>query len=460
VRCLLRALPLLILGTTGCSEYELQEKEGAASGLDTGLDTAAEAPGPPDIEVTPASVRASAVCGSETRDIEVRNSGGGTLRVRSAEVDGAGWTITGPGLPLRLASGETALFSATGTDGEATLTFKSNDPDEPALAVVLEAFADQAPVVHIDGPADGTVLAEGSEVVLRGVVSDAEDAAEDLGILWTSSADGILSTEPAIVGGGLEIPWPAAGRGPGAHTVSLSATDSCGQTTSEAIDVCQQAISTLDEIDLTDWHFEGVSFWDSSNEWLELTSTDTYVVGSAFETGHLVSGGEIEIDFLFFIGGGSGADGISLTALDTDRYDGVFLGGDGCGIGFGGGLSCTPGPALPGWSIEVDTHHNAEPEGLEPTSAHHVAFYFDGNLSDIAAWAEIPDMEDTGWHSMRVVIAAPHVLVQIDGADLIDTELSGHFDFSAWLGFTAGTGGQTNRHLIDSLEITTAACVE
>jgi len=451
---------LLLLSTTGCSEYELQDKEGMASGRDTGTDPVDEPPGPPDIEVTPAAVRASAICGSETREIEVQNSGDGALRVQSAEVDGVGWTITGPELPLRLTSGEAALFSATGTDGEATLTFKSNDPDEPELAVVLEAFADQAPVVHIGGPVDGTVLAEGTDIVLRGVVSDGEDSAEDLAILWTSSADGILSTSPAIVGGSLEIPWPAAGRSLGAHTVSLRATDSCGQTTSESIDVCQQATTTLDEIDLTDWHFEGVSFWDSSNEWLELTSPDTYVVGSAFETSHLVSGGEIEIDFLFFIGDGSGADGISLTALDTSRYDGVFLGGDGCGIGFGGGLDCTPGPALPGWSIEVDTHHNTEPAGLEPTSAHHVAFYFDGNLSDIAAWAEIPDMEDTGWHSMRVVVAAPHVLVQIDGADLIDTDLSGHFDFNAWLGFTAGTGGLTNRHLIDSLEITTAACVD
>jgi len=460
VRRLLHLLPLVTLGTAGCSEYALQEKEDAVSGQDTGLDTASEAPGPPDIEVTPASVRANAVCGSETRDIEVRNTGDSTLRVRAADVDGVGWTLTGPELPLRLASGDTALFNATGTDGEATLTFRSNDPDEPEVAIVLEAFADQAPIVNIDGPPDGTVLADGSDVVLRGVVADAEDAEEDLTILWTSSADGILSTDPATVDGALDIPWPAAGRAPADHTVTLSATDSCGQATAATVSVCQQAVTTYDEIDLVDWHFEGVSLWDTTNAWLQLTTPDTYVVGSAFETGHLVNGGEVEIDFMFYIGGGTGADGISLTALDTGRYDGVFLGGDGCGIGFGGGLPCTPGPALPGWSIEIDTHYNSEPEGLEPSSSDHMAFYFDGNLADIAAWATLPTIEDTGWHNMRVLIEAPHVLVQVDGTTYIDTDLDGAFDFNAWLGFTAGTGGLTNYHLIDSLEVTEAACEE
>jgi hypothetical protein len=168
----------------------------------------------------------------------------------------------------------------------------------------------------------------------------------------------------------------------------------------------------------------------------------------------------VEIAFNFFIGGGSGADGISLTALDIDRYEGIFLGGDGCGIGFGGGLPCTPGPALPGWSIEIDTHFNSEPDGLDPTAGDHIAFYFDGNLASIAAWAEVPEIEDTGWHTLRVTVAAPRVTIELDGSPVIDQDLDGHFDFMAWLGFTAGTGGMTNYHRIDSLEVTELACPE
>ena len=48
---------------------------------------------------------------------------------------------------------------------------------------------------------------------------------------------------------------------------------------------------------------------------------------------------------------------MGLTALDIDRMT-TYLGGTGCGIGYGGDATCTSGPALPGWSIEVDTYYN------------------------------------------------------------------------------------------------------
>jgi len=441
-----------------CSEYALQDKNEGFSGADTGIDTAG--PGEPDISVTPAKVRALRECDPQAHDIQVENTGSNTLRLRAAILTGDGWTITGPTLPLSLAPGGTALFAATGSDGEGTLTFKSNDPDEPEVSVDLKAVPDHPPTILISSPLDGTVLSEGADALLQGTVSDTEDAAEDLTVLWVSSEDGTLSTDSAASDGTLEVPWPAASRSPAQHTLTLSATDSCGHTTSETVNICQQAVTTYDEIDLVDWHFEGVSYWDTTNGWLELTSPEPYLVGSAFETSHLVRGDAVEIEFMFFIGGGSGADGISLTALDTSRYDGIFLGGDGCGIGFGGGLPCTPGPALPGWSIEVDTYYNSEPDGLDPTAEDHVAFYFDGDLNTIQAWAPLTPIEDTGWHSMRVLVEAPHVLVQIDGIDLIDVDLDGHFDFNAWVGFTGGTGGLHNYHLIDSLEVTEMACEE
>jgi len=449
---------LLVLG---CSEYALQDKEDVTAGFDTALDSAD--PGDatePNIAVNPASITAKEVCGTSTHDVTVTNIGDGPLRIRSASITGDGWLLDGPALPLRINAGGSALFTATGSQGEANLTFRSTDPDQPEISVPLKATADQPPSIRIEAPMSGEVLAVDADAPLRAVVDDAEDAAETLDITWVSSEDGTLITGPAATDGTLEATWSAAGRSAATHTLTLRATDSCGQTTTEVVDICQQALSTYDELDLTDWHFEGVSYWDTSNDWLELTSPVSYSVGSAFETGHIVNGGAVEIEFMFYIGGGSGADGISLTALDTDRYDGNFLGGTGCGIGFGGGLPCTPGPALPGWSIEVDTHYNNDPEGLEPTTSDHIAFYFDGNLASIQAWAALPPLEDTGWHSMRVVVEEPHLLVQIDGLDVIDTELAGLFDFNAWLGFTAGTGGYDNYHLVDSLQVTEAACEE
>jgi hypothetical protein len=446
-----------VLGLPACSEYSLKGGGDAVAGLDSATP---EEAGTPNITATPASIHAAQICGSEAHEVRVKNAGSSSLRLKDAVVEGSGWSVDGPDLPLSLAPGTAALFTATGTDGEATLTFLSNDPDEPELAVTLAAFADQAPAIHINRPINGSVLASEAEVQLRGSVSDVEDDAEDLIIVWSSSQDGPISTAPAAPDGSIQVDWPAAGRSPADHTLTLTATDTCGNTSLDSVSVCQQELATYDELDLVDWHFEGVSRWDVDAGWLELTSPETYVVGSAFETGHLVNGGAVEVDLMFYIGDGTGADGISITALDTDRYGGVFLGGDGCGIGFGGGADCTPGPALPGWSIEIDTHYNSETPGFDPTSDDHAAFYFDGDLSTIQAWSALPDLEDTGWHNLRVMVAAPHVLVVLDGATVIDVDLDGHFDFNAWLGFTAGTGGQTNYHLIDSLEITELACEE
>ena len=115
----------------------------------------------------------------------------------------------------------------------------------------------------------------------------------------------------------------------------------------------------------------------------------------------------------------------------------------------------TAGPALPGWSIEVDTYYN---EGYDPTDADHVAFTFDGDADGPAAWAALPEIEDTGWHSMSVSVSDPHVTVLIDGVTYIDQDLSGYFGFPAYVGFTAGTGGDTNRHLIQDLTVTNRAC--
>ena len=118
---------------------------------------------------------------------------------------------------------------------------------------------------------------------------------------------------------------------------------------------------------------------------------------------------------------------------------------------------CTTGPALPGWSLEVDTYYNSE---VDPTEEDHVAFSFDGQVADYAAWAALPELEDTGWHTMSVTVAAPHVTVVIDGVTYIDEDLSGDFSFPAYVGFTAGTGGLTNYHLIDSLVVSEYACEE
>jgi hypothetical protein len=87
-----------------------------------------------------------------------------------------------------------------------------------------------------------------------------------------------------------------------------------------------------------------------------------------------------------------------------------------------------------------------------------VAFTFDGDADGYRAWAALPEMEDTGWHEMAVHVVAPHVSVAIDGTTYIDQDIDGAWAFPAYVGFTAGTGSETNYHLVRGLAVTGHTC--
>ena len=272
-------------------------------------------------------------------------------------------------------------------------------------------------------------------------------------VQWQSNQDGLFSTGEAFSDGSVETLWNAY-QSSGYHTIEVSVVDSCSNVTRDTASICQQLTYNVNALDVNTWNFEGSARWDVLNNWVELTPANRWQVGTAFSTGQEVPAGWIDIEFSFYIGEGTGADGISLTALDVDRQQ-TFLGGDGCGIGYGGDAFCTDGPALPGWSIEVDTYYN---EGHDPTSEDHLMLTFDGDVDDPEIWVPLPEMEDTGWHSMAVRVQQPHVQGDIDGVTYIDQEIAGFYDFDAYIGFTAGTGDFTNRHLIRDLVVQEKLC--
>ncbi len=435
-----RALPLLLIA---CSDYGLEEHK--------------EVPevGEGDIATDPWALDLSGVCDESRREILVYNEGDGTLTLTGLRLEGEGWSIdSAPALPLELGEGESTLVAVIGTVGSATLTIESNDPDEPELAVPLSATANTPPSVSISGPSPSEVVAEGADLVLSGMAVDSEDAEETLSVTWSSSLSGkILSTAP-LPDGTTTYTWPAADRGTGLQDLTLTTTDACGESASTTVSFCQDGAYSYDALSLSAWHYEGVATYDTTNNWLQLTPATTNAVGTAFETSTPVNADNVDIEFYVYIGDGTGADGISLTALDAARYT-TFLGGSGCGIGYGGSADCTAGPALPGWSLEIDTYYNG---GVDPTEADHLAFTFDGDVDGFSAWAELPEMEDSGWHLVSVTVIAPHVTVAVDGTTYIDQDLSGNFGFSGYVGFTAGTGGETNAHLIDELVVTDYEC--
>ncbi|GDX82579.1 hypothetical protein LBMAG42_43900 [Deltaproteobacteria bacterium] len=438
---LVRMAPVAV--ALACSDYGLNEEK-APTPLDA-----------PAITVDPGDIVATGLCAPTERDVLIQNEGEGRLEITAIEVEGTGWTITSsPALPLDLASGESTLVSLEGTDGDGRLVVSSNDGDDPKESVSLRAVANTPPSATISAPLPSEVLPEGVDYTLVGLVADAEDDLEDLVVTWSGSVDGALDTSGPQPDGTTSHLWAAAARTSGPQSVALEVTDSCGETAMATVDMCQDGANTYDALSLSSWHYEGSAAWDGGAANLLLTPATQDQVGSAFETSAPVNADNVDIAFYVYVGGGTGADGLSLTALDVSRATG-FLGGTGCGIGYGGSADCTTGPALPGWTLEIDTYYNG---GVDPTADDHLAFTFDGDVDAYQAWATLPEMEDTGWHYVEVSVVAPHVTVAVDGSVYIDQDIPGNYSFSAYVGFTAGTGGETNEHRVDELTVTDYSC--
>lgn len=428
-----------------CSDYNLlhEDKQEPAEGV-------------PLLQIEPSVVDIGAVCASDLENngeivwVQLQNAGTAVLTIEALEVTG-NWRLQSDPTPVDILPSATQPISLIAGEGAGMLVISSTDPDHDIQQVPLASTVDQAPILQVISPINGDIV-EG-ETTFVANISDDFDPLESLMVQWRSSVDGVFSSSPPDSTGSSQVSWLDSHTS-GQHTIQVMASDSCGNTVSSLANVCQQLRYDVENVAISTWHFEGTANWDSNNNWLELTPVVTNAVGTAFSTAQIVPGGQVEIDFMFYIGDGTGADGISLTALDVDRMT-TFLGGTGCGIGYGGDASCTNGPALPGWSIEVDTYFNG---GQDPTELDHVMLTFDGDVDNPAVWAALPEMEDTGWHHMRVLVREPHVIVEIDNVVYIDQDVPGYYAFNAYVGFTAGTGGATNQHLIDSLVVSEQLC--
>ena len=446
-----------VCSVLGCSEYNVVPKVDDPQGLEElGVDTASpgdvdtgEPPGETEFPislVTPDGVDGDIHCGVYEDAVTVVNIGLGPLVIDGISMVGDGWEFDDIELPVTLNTEEFLRINVRSSGGSATLTIQSNDPDVPLREVPLRVFQDEPPSISLLTPSSGDIISPGAFTMFEATVTDDFDLPEALSIAWTSSVDGEVSTVPAAPDGVALLIWSGAARSSGDHTVCVEAMDSCGQVASTCTDICQNEGYTEDSIDLAGWHFEGSALWDTSNEWVELTAPVGTQAGTAFQTMSTVVSDLLEIEWEFYVSGGTGADGISLTMLDVDRMT-SFVGGTGGGIGYYG---------LPGWSLEIDTWYNSEHS--DPTTQDHVSVHIDGDINTPMAWATLPEMEDLAWHVGKVEVLGSHLKFWVDGVLYIDEHIDGLTPFDGYVGFTAATGGSTNWHLIDALEVEGFVC--
>lgn len=432
-----------------CSDYNLEPENDGVAGGDTQVEAV-----PGDLETEPKALNLGALCadGQGQAPLRLLSEGPGPVTVTGFSAER--WTvIEAPELPFTLQAGESVDLLVQGSVGEDTLRILSDDFVEPEIEVPLVATLDTPPSLTVVNPKDGQIFETGELLTLGSQSFDAETAPQDLQVSWSSDVDGALGQAVVDSSGLGDLDWNSRSAGP--HQLTVQVVDACGQEEAVSFGVCQQAGFESENLDLSTWHFEGAAKWDSSNGWVELTSATGNAVGSAFQT-VATRGNNVTLSFQFFMGGGSGADGFAVTALDTDRMTDFLASAGGC-LGYGGDPACPNAKAgLPGWSIEVDTYLNS----ADPTAADHVALSFDGDVHNPVVWAALPEMEDTGWHTMEITVIAPKVTVTIDGTVYLDEEVSGITDFPAYVGFSAATGGLTNQHLIDALTVTEYLCEE
>ena len=192
----------------------------------------------------------------------------------------------------------------------------------------------------------------------------------------------------------------------------------------------------------TGWSRNGSTTVSGSD--LVLTPAQPYLAGSAFSTTTVPSDG-LDAHFTAQLGGGSGADGLTFTLLPASA-PATSLGAAGGGLGYGGLTNAV--------AVSLDTHANA----TDPSSN------FVGVAAGTLGAADALDYLSTssnvgpltsGTHDVDVNVYGGHLRVIVDGDLKIDQPIN--LPATVRPGFTAGTGGLTDQHIVRNVRITTPA---
>jgi hypothetical protein len=183
------------------------------------------------------------------------------------------------------------------------------------------------------------------------------------------------------------------------------------------------------------WRFNGTARLTGST--VELTTAGGGQTGSAFSPDTITTG-YVEAEFRASVGGGSGADGLALALADGTVSPATALGGGGGGLGWAG---------TSGIAVALDTYRNG---GDPATPFVGVATGAGPQGLTWVATAPLPGLR-TGPHRVRVVATAQGTSVWVDGVPALSTTAAA--PRATRVGFTAATGGLTDRHAVDQVVI-------
>jgi hypothetical protein len=175
---------------------------------------------------------------------------------------------------------------------------------------------------------------------------------------------------------------------------------------------------------------------------LVLTTAIANKAGSAFWP-QAIDPRAIRVEYDASIGGGTGADGLALVFGDPAKgAKPTSLGASGGGLGFSG----TPGiaVALDEYKNAVNPSNNFTGIADGPATGHTDMLHWLGTANLLA-----PLQGAT--HHITVTTSPTAIAVAVDGAQVLSQPVA--LPASAYLGFSGGTGGSTNRHAIAHLSV-------
>ena len=245
-------------------------------------------------------------------------------------------------------------------------------------------------------------------------------------------------------------------------TTDTTVDDTTDTTVEDTTPICPE-IPLLDfnaDLSSSEWLIVGDAYREPAG-WLELTGLAGGQQGAIFYLGSVLSRGDTEISLRVSTGQcilpgpcdslADGADGFALSIFGVGGVVELANLLAEARPGEGLGYAVTP-RAVDAFHIEFDTYHNA----IDPTLGNHVAITLNGDPESHILWTETPTLENNAWHDIVLRIAGIHVTVLMDGVTVIDADAPG-LDFKGgYIGFTGSTGGSTNYHRIDDLQIVQA----
>ena len=174
---------------------------------------------------------------------------------------------------------------------------------------------------------------------------------------------------------------------------------------------------------------------------LQLTSATGFQAGSAFWP-TAVPGVGITAAFDISIGGGTGADGETFTLADASVTSPAALGGHGGSLGYGG---------IKGLAIGFDTYKNAVNPSNNFVGIATGAGTATGTLNWAVTSTAVPALRNTV-HHVVVTTTSSGVTVALDGTQVLSYTTA--LPASVLMGFTGGTGGETDVHAVQNVSIT------